>query len=52
MADETDRTKDPGEAKSPEAEKKPYVDPSSRLTPEQLQRAWTKGVEDRGIRRG
>jgi hypothetical protein len=46
MADETYRTKDPGEAKSPVAEKKPYVDPISRLTPEQLQRAWRKGIED------
>jgi hypothetical protein len=46
MAAETDRTKDPGEAKSPEAEKKPYVDPITSLTPEQLERAWRKGVED------
>lgn len=46
MADKTDGTKDPGEVKSPESEKKPYVDPISRLTPEQLQRAWMKGVED------
>jgi hypothetical protein len=32
MADETDRTKDPGEAKSPEVEKKPFVDPITSLT--------------------
>jgi hypothetical protein len=46
MADEMDGSKGPGETKSPETAKKPYVNPIEKLTAEQWQRAWTEGIAD------
>jgi hypothetical protein len=46
MTDEMDGSKGPGETKSSEAAKEPYVNPIDKLTAEQWQRAWMQGISD------
>ena len=46
MINENPKSEDPGESRCPETEKKPYVDPISKLTPEQWDRAMSRGQMD------